>query len=77
MDFDVFLFWFQNELFGTLEGIAMHPSELCGYVLGSDCGAPFNPDAMWNVTFPKTPKPPVTPPTPPKVNISLTYVIQL
>lgn len=61
------LFFTQDELFGTLVGIAMHPSELCGYVLGSDCGAPFNPEAMWNVTFPDTPKPPYIPPKLPKV----------
>lgn len=57
---------FKDELIGVLIELAYTPKEVCGFILGKDCGAPFNPIAMWNVTFPYVPKPPVVPPAPPK-----------
>ncbi|WAR02222.1 ASM-like protein, partial [Mya arenaria] len=60
-----------DELFGTLIGVTLESKELCGYALGKDCGAPYNPAAMWNVTLPDTPKPPIIPPKPPKFDYVL------
>ncbi|KAH3885331.1 sphingomyelin phosphodiesterase-like [Dreissena polymorpha] len=68
---------FKDELFGTLIGVTLQAKEICGYVLGSDCGAPYNPEAMWNVTFPNMPKPPITPPRPPKPGSPILRVLHI
>ena len=67
---DIFLYTVQDELFGTLINLAYEPHEVCGMVLGSECGPPWNPELMWNVTLPDTPKPPIVPPSLPKVRYS-------
>jgi hypothetical protein len=66
-------FCVQDELFGVLLGLAYSPKEVCSYVLGTDCGEPYNPNAMWNVTFPNVPKPPVVQPSLPKVNFKFPF----
>lgn len=58
----------QAEVVGVFLQITLLPLELCGFILGMDCGVPYNPRLMWNVTFPPTPKPPVVPPSPPAVS---------
>ncbi|XP_052797334.1 sphingomyelin phosphodiesterase-like [Mya arenaria] len=68
---------FKDELFGTLIGVTLESKELCGYALGKDCGAPYNPAAMWNVTLPDTPKPPIIPPKPPKAGSPTLRVLHL
>ncbi|XP_060565610.1 sphingomyelin phosphodiesterase-like [Ruditapes philippinarum] len=57
---------FKNELFGVVLRLSYSPKEVCSYILGTNCGDPFNPFTMWNVTFPDVPKPPVVPPSLPK-----------
>ncbi|XP_045170624.2 sphingomyelin phosphodiesterase-like [Mercenaria mercenaria] len=57
---------FKAELFGVVLRLAYTPKEVCSYILSADCGAPYNPYAMWNVTLPDVPKPPVVPPVLPK-----------
>ena len=43
------------------QNVYMTPDEICGFVIGSVCGAPFNPLHDWEVTFPPIPKPPIKP----------------
>ncbi|XP_060565615.1 sphingomyelin phosphodiesterase-like [Ruditapes philippinarum] len=61
-----FLEEFKEEIFTVVLRLSYSPREVCSHVLGTDCGEPYNPNAMWNVTFPDVPKPPVIPPSLPK-----------
>ncbi|XP_073468770.1 sphingomyelin phosphodiesterase [Aquarana catesbeiana] len=42
----------------------LRPSEICGLLLGTDCGH-WDIGLDWNITLPAVPKPPVQPPVPP------------
>ncbi|XP_071804161.1 sphingomyelin phosphodiesterase-like [Asterias amurensis] len=68
---------FKDELFGVLVGHYATPTQICGSLLGSDCGVPYNPDALWNITLPKTPKPPVVVPLPPKKGLPTMNVLHI
>lgn len=68
---------FKAELFGVLLKLAYSPEEVCSYVLGTNCGKPYNPEAMWNVTFPDVPKPPIVPPSLPKPGSPTMRVLHL
>ena len=49
--------------------VVLSPEEVCGILLGSSCGKPYDPrHQSWNVTFPATPKPPVAVLNPPPVS---------
>ncbi|XP_069748409.1 sphingomyelin phosphodiesterase isoform X2 [Narcine bancroftii] len=54
----------------------LKPSEICGLLLGSDCGH-WDIYSAWNVTLPDTPKPPVVPPKPPRAGAPVTRVLFL
>ena len=39
--------------------VALGPKEICGFLVGGDCGHYYNPwKQNWTVTFPNTVKPP-------------------
>ena len=58
----------QDEVLSVFAQVALSPSEVCGILLGSSCGDPYNPwNQTWTVKLPPTPKPPVVPVPPPKV----------
>ncbi|KAJ8312503.1 hypothetical protein KUTeg_009876 [Tegillarca granosa] len=57
---------FKDELFGVAQGLVLSPEEACGTLIGGNCGTPYDPSYMWNVTIPPGPKPDVTPHTLPK-----------
>lgn len=70
------IFFLQVEVLYVIKNVALSPEELCGLVLGPDCGRPYNPyHQVWNISLPDTPKPPVTPITPPKVLNSSVVVV--
>lgn len=53
----------------VLDDLALSPEEVCGVLVGKDCGIPYNPLNSWNISLPNTPKPPVVPHTLPKVGL--------
>ena len=58
---------FQDEVLTVVERVALSPTEICGFILGSSCAHFYNPFKQeWNVTVPGN-KPPVIPVPPPKV----------
>ncbi|KAL4223137.1 Sphingomyelin phosphodiesterase [Mactra antiquata] len=68
---------FKSELFGVVQRLAYSPKEVCSYALGTDCGEPYNPEAMWNITLPDIPKPPIVPPVLPKPGSPTLKVLHL
>ncbi|KAB7497963.1 Sphingomyelin phosphodiesterase [Armadillidium nasatum] len=48
-----------DELIYVVQNVVMTPDEVCGFVIGSVCGDPYNPYHDWRVTFPPVPKPPI------------------
>ncbi|XP_067889077.1 sphingomyelin phosphodiesterase isoform X2 [Heterodontus francisci] len=54
----------------------LKPSEICGLLLGVDCGH-WDIYSDWNVTLPDTPKPPVIPPKSPQHGAPVTRVLFL
>ncbi|RXG73749.1 Sphingomyelin phosphodiesterase, partial [Armadillidium vulgare] len=48
-----------DELIYVVQNVVMTPDEVCGFVIGSVCGDPYNPYHEWRVTFPPVPKPPI------------------
>ncbi|KAM9320676.1 sphingomyelin phosphodiesterase [Gastrophryne carolinensis] len=54
----------------------LRPSELCGLLLGADCGR-WDIGADWNITLPPVPKPPVRPPAPPAPGSPVSRVLFL
>lgn len=60
-------------LFGVITRLVLSPKEACGLILGGNCGDPYDPFSIWNVTLPDIPKPPVIPPKPPAVSDEQTF----
>uniref|UniRef100_K1QR84 Sphingomyelin phosphodiesterase n=1 Tax=Magallana gigas TaxID=29159 RepID=K1QR84_MAGGI len=60
---------YKDEFIGVALRLVLSPEEVCGILLGNNCGTPYDPNDLWNVTLPSTPKPPLTPRVLPKVNI--------
>ena len=54
-----------DEFIYVFKNLKMTSSEICGIVIGDECGSLFSPAQDWNVTFPLIPKPPVRPLPPP------------
>ncbi|KAM5179854.1 LOW QUALITY PROTEIN: sphingomyelin phosphodiesterase [Mantella aurantiaca] len=54
----------------------LRPSEMCGLLLGADCGH-WDIGSDWNVTLPPAPKPPVQPPVPPPPGAPVSRVLFL
>nr|XP_022336528.1 sphingomyelin phosphodiesterase-like [Crassostrea virginica] len=52
---------YKDEFIGVTLRLVLSPSEVCGILLGDNCGTPYDPNDLWNVTLPSEPKPPVTP----------------
>ena len=49
--------------------VALGPEEVCGILVGGDCGHPYDPWTVnWTVTFPDVPKPSPNPPDIPKAS---------
>lgn len=60
----------QDEVLEVIDKVALKPAELCGVLLGADCGQAYDPwDQKWDVPLPNTPKPPWLPVKPPQVFI--------
>ncbi|CAL1539136.1 unnamed protein product [Lymnaea stagnalis] len=57
---------FAPEVLTVLKNTPLSPSEVCSFVFGPECGAPYSPQSNWNVTFPPVPQPPPVYPTPPR-----------
>nr|DBA32293.1 TPA: hypothetical protein GDO54_000096 [Pyxicephalus adspersus] len=54
----------------------LRPSEICGLLLGSDCGH-WDIGVEWNITLPPVPKPPVQPPVAPATGSPISRVLFL
>ncbi|XP_075707385.1 sphingomyelin phosphodiesterase [Rhinoderma darwinii] len=54
----------------------LRPSEVCGLLLGTDCGH-WDIGSNWNITLPPVPKPPVHPPVPPQPGSPVSRVLFL
>ncbi|KAL8597001.1 hypothetical protein ACOMHN_050100 [Nucella lapillus] len=57
---------FKAEAITVFDHLVLSPQEVCGLVLGKECGSAYWPFASWNVTLPVKPKPPVKPHVLPK-----------
>lgn len=57
---------YKDEFIGVALRLVLSPEEVCGILLGNNCGTPYDPNDLWNVTLPSTPKPPLTPRVLPK-----------
>ncbi|OCT96319.1 sphingomyelin phosphodiesterase [Xenopus laevis] len=54
----------------------LRPSEICGLLVGAECGT-WDIGSDWNITFPPKPKPPVVPPVPPAPGSPVSRVLFL
>ncbi|KAG8453104.1 hypothetical protein GDO86_004787, partial [Hymenochirus boettgeri] len=54
----------------------LRPSEICGLILGKDCGV-WDIGSDWNISLPSKPKPPVIPPVPPPPGSPVSRVLFL
>lgn len=71
------VYMFKDEFIGVMEKLILSPEEACGLIVGEECGTPYNPEHMWNVTLPDIPKPPVRPPVPPKAGSPKLRILHL
>ncbi|XP_051882422.1 sphingomyelin phosphodiesterase isoform X2 [Pristis pectinata] len=67
---------FEHDVIIVWVNSILKPSEICGLLVGSDCGH-WDIYSDWNVTLPDTPKPPVVPPKPPRPGAPVTRVLFL
>ncbi|GFO01813.1 sphingomyelin phosphodiesterase [Plakobranchus ocellatus] len=65
------------EILTVLDTLVLSPDEVCGIVVGPNCGDPYNPLDNWNVTFPNVPQPAPVPPIPPKPGSPTLRVLHL
>lgn len=68
---------FAPEILTVLDKLVLSPSELCGVIIGPQCGDPYNPLDDWNVTLPDVPQPKPVPPAPPKAGAPTLRVLHL
>ncbi|XP_006818659.1 sphingomyelin phosphodiesterase-like [Saccoglossus kowalevskii] len=68
---------FKDEFFYVADNLVLTPDEICGTLIGTSCGHPYNPTTFWNITLPATPKPPIIPPKPPKKGAPISRVLHL
>ncbi|KAE8628367.1 hypothetical protein XENTR_v10007483 [Xenopus tropicalis] len=54
----------------------LRPSEICGLLVGADCGV-WDIGSNWNISLPNKPKPPVVPPVPPTPGSPVSRVLFL
>ncbi|CAL4147603.1 unnamed protein product, partial [Meganyctiphanes norvegica] len=66
-----------DEIMYIIRKLVISPAELCGLLLGPECGTPYNPYEDWQITLPDVPKPPVTPPVQPDVSNPRIKVLQI
>ncbi|XP_062910870.1 sphingomyelin phosphodiesterase [Mobula hypostoma] len=67
---------FQHDVISAWVNSILKPSEICGLLVGSDCGH-WDIYSDWSVPLPGTPKPPVVPPKPPHPGAPVTRVLFL
>uniref|UniRef100_UPI00398EAFBA sphingomyelin phosphodiesterase n=1 Tax=Pristiophorus japonicus TaxID=55135 RepID=UPI00398EAFBA len=67
---------FKHDVIAAWINSILKPSEICGLLLGIDCGR-WDIYSDWNVTLPDTPKPPVVPPKAPRPSAPVTRVLFL
>ncbi|KAK7478652.1 hypothetical protein BaRGS_00030115 [Batillaria attramentaria] len=66
-----------DEVLTVFENLILSPDEVCGILVGSECGTPYDPLANWNISLPDTPKPPVIPHVLPKPGAPTLRVLHL
>lgn len=67
---------FKKEMIMSWVLSVLRPSEICGLLLGTDCGH-WDIGLDWNITLPAVPKPPVQPPIPPAPGSPVSRVLFL
>ncbi|XP_078078761.1 sphingomyelin phosphodiesterase isoform X2 [Mustelus asterias] len=67
---------FKRDVIAAWVESILKPSEICGLLLGTDCGH-WDIYSDWNVTLPDTPKPPVILPKQPEAGAPVTRVLFL